>query len=94
MIYNRLHALCVITARLHATMPCLAFETPVLLIHPQNDTPRFPGLRELTRNCSREELLSGEVDFNFDDPPSNPKQYLSLRENLIKIVTNWVRCNA
>ncbi|NNM43788.1 MAG: polysaccharide pyruvyl transferase family protein [Chlamydiae bacterium] len=82
-------AKCVITTRLHASMPCLALKTPVLLIDSQND-PRFDGLRELTRHCSKKELINKRVDFNFDDPPENPKLYIPIRENLIKTLSEWV----
>lgn len=78
----------VVTTRLHATMPCLAFETPVLFIADRGDT-RLHGLRELARNCNRTEFLFGEFDFNFHEPSKNPPQYLELRKNLIKIVKNW-----
>lgn len=83
-------AKCVVTVRLHATMPCLAFETPVLLLCSPDDR-RFFGLRELAYNCTKDELLSGSVDFDFDKPQENPKEYLTLRENLLRIVKNWVR---
>lgn len=82
-------AKCVVTVRLHAAMPCLAFETPVLLIN-RRDDPRFHGLRELTHHCTREEFLNGQMDFNFDHPEENPKDYLVLRKNLIDVVTNWI----
>lgn len=83
-------AKCVITSRLHCAMPCLAFETPVLLINTQKDQYRFDGLKELVRNCSKKEFLNDLVDFNFDEPTENPKLYIPIRENLIKTVTDWV----
>lgn len=84
-------AKCVVTTRLHASMPCLAFKTPVLLINTQKDQYRFDGLRELARNCSKEEFLKNMVVFDFDNPAENPKDYLTLRENLVKTVTEWVQ---
>lgn len=84
-------AKCVITSRLHVAMPCLAFKTPVLLINVQKDQYRFEGLNELVRNCSKEELLAGRASFNFDEPSPNSNLYVPLRENLIKVVTNWVK---
>jgi hypothetical protein len=85
--YKRAKA--VVTVRLHATMPCLAFETPVLLIVSKDDK-RYFGLRELTHNCTRKEFLNGQFDFDFDQPSENPPQYLELRRNLIEIVENWM----
>lgn len=84
-------AKCVITSRLHASMPCLAFKTPVLLINQAEDQWRFDGLRELVRNCSKQEFLHAEIDFNFDSPTENPNAYLSYREKLIETVNQWVQ---
>jgi len=83
-------ARCVVTSRLHAAMPCLAFETPVLLINTQGDQYRFDGLRELVRNCNREEFLKDSHSFNFNDPEENPKLYLPIRENLLNNVHSWL----
>jgi hypothetical protein len=90
-------AKCVVTTRLHAAMPCLAFQTPMLMISsktPESVDARFPGLYEHTRHCSEQEILSGEVSYNFDNPPENPTTYLPMRENLIKIMTEWVEKNS
>lgn len=85
--YKRAKA--IVTARLHATMPCLAFETPVLLINDRGDK-RFHGLRELAHHCNRQEFLSGRFDFDFNNPPQNPRHYLELKRNLIDTVEKWV----
>jgi hypothetical protein len=82
-------AKCVITSRLHAALPCLALGTPVLLINTQPDQYRFEGLKELTRNCSKETLLSGHSDFDFSNPSENPKAYLPLREQLIETMRKF-----
>lgn len=83
-------AKCVVTTRLHASMPCLALKTPVLLIT-EKENSRFAGLRDLTHWCTKEDFLSGTYEFNFDDPSANPTAYLPLREKLIETVTNWVK---
>jgi len=85
--YEKAH--CVITTRFHASMPCLALETPVLLINSQGDR-RFDGIRELVHHCSKDELISGAMNYNFNTPPENPKDYLPLREHLIERVTDFV----
>lgn len=79
-------AKCVITERLHAALPCLAFKTPVLFIGKSN--ARFGGLQNLTRHCTKQEFIDGE--FDFDHPSENSEEYLPIRENLIKIVEDWV----
>ena len=86
-------AKCVVTGRLHASMPCLALKTPVLLLTSESDE-RFVGLKELTRWCTKEDFLKGKYDFNFDSPSENPTDYLQLRENLNETVTNWVAVNS
>jgi len=82
-------AKCVITSRLHAAMPCLAFKTPVLLVVGSVDDPRFRGLGCLTHNCSKNQLINEEYIYNFSNPPSNSQDYLKIRNNLINIVKEW-----
>lgn len=89
-------AKCVVTTRLHAALPCLAFKTPVLMLDSIDGTgtePRFTGLIDHIWHCSRQKLREGGMDYDFDHPPENPNSYLPIRENLIKIMTNWVQSN-
>ncbi len=79
-------AKCVLTSRFHATMPCLAFETPVILVNALDY--RFKGLRGLVNHCSRRDILRGK--YNLQHPPKNPQGYRILRDNMIEIVTHWV----
>lgn len=80
----------VVTRRLHAAMPCLALETPVLLIDIQSDQYRFNGLQELVRHCDRETFLQGSMDFDLNNPRENPNTYLPIRKNLINTIKSWV----
>lgn len=82
-------AKCVITTRLHAALPCLALETPVLFLGSGGN--RFGGLKSLLRTCTKKEMLSGDFDFNFNRPTPNSKDYLPIRNNLINTVNKWVR---
>lgn len=84
--YKRAKA--VVTTRLHAAMPCLAFNTPVLLINERSDK-RLHGLRELTHTCTRAEFLKGQFNFDFESPNPNPKDYLNLRQNLLDLINHW-----
>ena len=86
------HAKCVVTRRLHGALPCLALETPVLLVHPGGC--KFEGLSDLVFSCSKEHLCEGKVNYNFDAPPENPKSYVPIRENLINIMNDWVQKNS
>lgn len=80
----------VITSRLHAAMPCLAFNTPVLLLNISPGQDRFSGLKELTHHCDRKTFLAGKSNFNLKDPEENPRLYVPIRNNLIQLVTRWV----
>jgi hypothetical protein len=87
-------AKCVVTTRLHAALPCLAFNTPVLMLN--SETPgcmdiRFMGLIEHTWHCSKQELSEGVYEYDFDNPPMNPGTHIPIRENLISTIQNWVR---
>ncbi len=78
-------AACVVTTRLHAFLPSLALETPVLLVTSDGtyDPSRFGGLSDLGSSCSPGEFIGRSVDFDIDDPPPNPQRHLGLRESLI-----------
>jgi hypothetical protein len=85
-------AKCVITSRLHAAMPCLAFETPVVLVHPDPDSDsRMGGLIELVRHCSPRDVLKGRLPIDLNVPTPNPSAYRKLQNQLITTVTEWVR---
>lgn len=75
------HAHLVVTNRLHAALPNLAFGTPVLLIHGKYGDERFTGLKELTNYCTKEELISGRYPLNIENPLSNPDEYKTIRKN-------------
>ncbi|MEA4957106.1 hypothetical protein SDC9_17023 [bioreactor metagenome] len=77
-------ASCVITNRLHVALPCLAFNTPVLLINNyEYDVDRFSGLKNLFLNTSLEGYISNYDIFDVNDPTENKKDYLKLRKDLI-----------
>ncbi len=85
---------CVVTTRLHAAMPCLAFETPVFMVSSDRRgsmDARFEGLVEHVHHGSKEELLAGECGYDFNSPPENPKTYLPIREQLCQTMTEWVQ---
>ncbi|HEP1810079.1 TPA: polysaccharide pyruvyl transferase family protein [Streptococcus suis] len=78
-LYQSAHS--VITTRLHATLPCLALETNVLMLEePGFDASRFDSLRELANHMTIQEFL--ETEYNVNNPLQNPTTYLTLREDL------------
>lgn len=84
-LYQAAH--CVVTSRLHAMLPSLALETPVLFISDGNMTAshsRFNGLQELTHNLSENEYTSNPSLYSVAKPPKNPEGYKKIRADLIE----------
>lgn len=87
------NAKAVITTRLHCALPCLALETPVLLLSDEQipEPGRFDGLATFTHHCTTQELLKGESGFDLAQPPANPSDYLEKRENLLRVVAQFLQ---
>jgi len=88
ILYLLSRAHCVVTTRLHAALPCLALETPVLRIDLERDhnnvASRFSGYEgclHYAHESAGDDIFS---DFDVDTPPSNPTKYLPIREELIR----------
>lgn len=87
-IYSK--ARCVITSRLHAALPCLTQDTPVLLVLPHTDkigvndiTTRIQDYFPMLNHCHEEDFISGKYEYNFNDVPPNPKIWLKYREGIL-----------
>lgn len=87
------NARAVITTRLHCAMPCLALQTPVLLLsdHGIEEKGRFDGLSELATHASTEDFVNGHVAFDLNAPPANPPHYLALRNELLAKIQAFVK---
>ncbi len=83
-LYHNAH--CVVTQRLHVGLPCLAFNTPVCLLRPENSSRggRFEGLAPLLHEYSEAEIIKDRFSYDFDNPPENPQKYCELRDHLIQ----------
>ena len=85
-IYQSAH--CIVTSRLHAAMPALALETPVLMLDTNDGwlyrDGRYDGLKELCNIAKEDEFMSNKDVYDFENPPKNPDNYKELREKLIK----------
>lgn len=82
------NAKCVITSRLHVSLPCLAIETPVLLVRESHDWDRFIPYLDLINNMSIQDFCDNMYDvFN---PLENKKDYLKIRNNLIKEINEFI----
>lgn len=77
----------VVTSRIHVALPCLAFGTPVVFIHPERDTSRFSGLIDLFHTFTIkqiEETPKEELQHLFLNASIKNKQlHHKLRDELI-----------
>ena len=83
----------VVTMRLHVALPCLAMETPVLVIEPpmMNDPNRFEPYKDWLHYVTTAEFLDkGCKDFDFINGTPNKKDYLEYRESLTKTMKEFV----
>lgn len=84
------NAICVVTKKLHCSLPCLAMDVPVLLIKEMEDDIRFSPYYEWMHFCKTSSFLKGEYEYDFVNPPANPGKHIETRENLIKSVKEFV----
>ena len=79
-------AICVVTTKVHAMLPSLAFDTPVLFVdeNEEYDPSRFDGLVELVNSTSKNDLLLKKYKYDFENPPRNPQKHALYRDDLIK----------
>ena len=92
-LYHNAH--CVVTPRLHVTLPCIAFETPVLLIELMESSGRgrFDGMQNLYNKCGELDFTLKKNIYNFEKPKANPEAYLSVKESLIKTCAEFTGFN-
>ncbi len=84
-LYQSSH--CVVTSRLHAMLPCLGFNTPVIGITGK-DKERYTGLIELVNNYSKNEFIKNKT-IDIEHPKSNPSTFRPIRDKLIKTCTDF-----
>lgn len=79
------NASCVITDRMHAALPSLGLETPVLFINDAEwGLERLEGISELVRETTLDEYKKDYSIFDVENPPKNLDRYMKLRKNLIE----------
>ena len=70
-LYQSAH--CVITSRLHAAMPCLALETPVLLLDSNDEIihndGRYTGLMDLCNTVKENDFMADKNSYDIATPP-------------------------
>jgi hypothetical protein len=87
-------ASCVVTARLHCALPCLAMGTPVLFINVASDAYRFAGLLDFLHHGTAADYISGKLNYDINNPPENKTDHLFYRQNLISRVKRFVEGDA
>ena len=80
----------VITTRLHAALPCLALNTPVILVNKKFDI-RFSGLYKFLNTIGRNEENKFEIKVNVDNEGFvyNSKEYLNYSIKLKEALKNF-----
>lgn len=89
LLYSR--AAAVVTTRVHAALPCLALETPVLLLHRPNPDRRVGGAMELCRACDFNAFSAGRHGFDFDSPTPNPDRFRPFADELRRACLEFVK---
>lgn len=80
-LYQEAHM--VITTKLHCCLPCLALETPVLLLFDKSfkeNIDRIGTYLPYVNYINRNELLT--TNLNLENPLKNPKNYIKLKNEL------------
>lgn len=85
------NAICVVTYRLHAALPCLAMETPVLLIRNELDETRFHPYDGWLNFVKEEDFLNGKSEFDFYNPPSNDTKYVYYRNTMTEAIAEFIK---
>ncbi len=84
------NAKCVITFRLHCSLPCLALETPVLLVRDSFGSPRFDPYQKWMHRALPKQVIDGEFRDFMLNPPANPDDYKETRRKLQEIIGNAI----
>lgn len=79
----------VITNRLHVTLPCIAFDTPVILVHDNPNDPRFGGLKQYINLYSTDDFAD-KVNLNPITNITNPGNISNIADKLNKRVENFI----
>lgn len=86
----------VITNKLHCSLPCLALETPVLLLYDKSfaeNKDRIGTYKDYLNYIDRNKFMSQKI--NFENPKKNPDKYLEIRKKLMKECNEFIKkeCN-
>ena len=84
----------VVTSRLHCALPCLALETPVLLLYDEDKVytkDRLSDYAKIVHHLSTKEFLYNNGIEELDKITDNPTDYHKIRKNIIKLVNEKIK---
>lgn len=84
------NAKCVLTFRLHCALPCLALETPVLLVRPNFNSVRFTPYKDWSHTATPDRVINGAFKDFMLNPPENPDDYKPVRAQLEKRIGEFI----
>lgn len=84
------NARCVVTKKLHCSLPCLALGTPVFLIKGMEDDIRFTPYYDFLHRTTVKKFMKDDYDYDFMNPPANKEDFRPVREKLIAEVEQFV----
>jgi len=83
----------VITSRLHAALPAIAFGIPVIFVHRNINDPRFTGLLKYMNHYDIFKFKKQVNEIDWENPPQNPsqKELKKLKRTLINKCLEFVK---
>lgn len=84
------NARCVVTKKLHCSLPCLALGTPVFLIKGMEDDIRFAPYYDFLHRTTVKKFMKDDYDYDFMNPPANKEDFRPVREKLIAEIEAFV----
>lgn len=87
------NARCVITRRLHVSLPCLAMEVPVLAIvdvQARGNINRWDAYKDWVYHVTKKEFLEGGYPYDICNPPKNKNCHIDTRNQLIAQIKKFI----
>lgn len=86
------NALCVVTKKLHCSLPCLAMGVPVLLIKQMEDDIRFRPYYDWLHWVKTSDFMTGKgIQYDITNPPANKGLHLETRNKLSEDIKEFIK---
>lgn len=85
------NAKCVVTSRLSTAVTCLALDVSVLFCIKKHESIRVIPYYEWLYCCDEEELLSGNLDYDFMNPPKNKDLYKKYQKSINEEIDSFIK---